>query len=184
MSFDIFCIILFAILIIRAFRKGAIYMIFKICNFLLAIFFIPYISKIVGEVLKTESKILIYIISFIVLYTIINLVVYFIEKFINAVHLGGVNKIVGGILGLVQALCITYMILIVMLFLQSNESIKSILETSKVVHYISLQGQGFNKYFPETIKTKLDDFNFKNKEIKTREDIYYELKKGVKTNED
>lgn len=76
------------------------------------------------------------------------------------------------------------MILIVMLFLQSNESIKSILETSKVVHYISLQGQGFNKYFPETIQTKLDDFNFKNKEIKTREDIYYELKKGVKTNED
>lgn len=184
MTFDIILAILLAVFIIGGIKKGAIAMIFRLCSFLLSIFLIPYINPLVEKVLVGKNRVLIYIVSFIVLYTFLNFLAYFIEKFIDSVHLGGVNKLIGAILGAIIAFSISFLIIVVMLFFPKSEKIQNILDTSYAVYYISINTKSFNKYFPEKIEKKLDDLNIKNQNIKLKQEIYNNIKKGVNSNED
>ena len=70
-----------------------------------------------------------------------------------------------------------------MLFFPKSEKVQNILDTSYAVYYISINTKSFNKYFPEKIEKKLDDLNMKNQNIKLKQEIYNNIKKGVNSNE-
>lgn len=183
MIYDIFLLILAIIFIINGLKKGAICMIFKLCSFLLSLYLIPYIKPVIEIFLSNYNKVIIYVVSFIVIFVILNILINFIERFINAIHLGGINKLVGAIISLVEAFGIGFIVLVVMLFIKNNEKIQNTLDTSYAAYYISINTKELNKYFPEKIREKLDDFNLKNENIKLKNDIYNKIKKGVNTNE-
>ncbi len=183
MTFDIILGILLSVFIINGIKKGAISMVFRFCSFLLSIFLMPYVNPIIEKILVGKSKIVIYIVSFVVLYTFLNFLAYFIEKFIDSVHLGGINKLIGAILGAIIAFSISFLLIVVMLFFPKSEKVQNILDTSYAVYYISINTKSFNKYFPEKIEKKLDDLNMKNQNIKLKQEIYNNIKKGVNSNE-
>ena len=170
MTIDIILGILLSVFIINGIKKGAISMVFRFCSFLLSIFLMPYVNPIIEKILVGKSKIVIYIVSFI-------------EKFIDSVHLGGINKLIGAILGAIIAFSISFLIIVVMLFFPKSEKVQNILDTSYAVYYISINTKSFNKYFPEKIEKKLDDLNMKNQNIKLKQEIYNNIKKGVNSNE-
>lgn len=148
MTFDIILGILLSVFIINGIKKGAISMVFRFCSFYF-LYSNALCESIIEKILVGKSKIVIYIVSFVVLYTFLNFLAYFIEKFIDSVHLGGINKLIGAILGAIIAFSISFLLIVVMLFFPKSEKVQNILDTSYAVYYISINTKSFNKYFPE-----------------------------------
>lgn len=185
MVFDIVIILLTVGMVIYGLQKGAIFMIFDVCHFLLSIFLVPYIQGIVEHLLGNKyGKVFTYIVSFVFIFIVLHIIVRIIHKFLETAHLGGINKLVGALLGLVLSFGITFFLMTVMLFMRSIKSVEKTLDTSRVIYYVSINTKKLNKYFPKTIENRLDEFNFKNQNLKLKGEVYEELKKGVKTNED
>lgn len=184
MTFDIFLLILLLIFLFEGIRKGAIAMVFRFCSFLLSIFLVPIIRPFIEIIISKEKNILVYIISFVTIYILLNILVYFIEKFIDAIHLGGVNKFVGGIIGTITAFSIGYLVMVIMICIPNSKRINSIINESYSIYYISIYTKSFNKYFPEFVENRLDELNSKNQNIRLQKEIYKDIKKGVNINED
>lgn len=189
MIFDIFVIIITLLLVTKGIRKGLVIMFFGFTKYLIAVFFAPYFIELFGPFLSSkinflENKVYMFIFCFIIILIILKIIIIYIEKILKFTHLSILDKILGSILGFFESLIISIVVLTILLFVQDfNAKVKNDINSSKTAYYISIYTKDVNKLLPKTIRSKLNEFYFKNIKIKLTDDIFDKLKKEIKQNE-
>lgn len=180
MIFDIFAGILIIFSVFDGLKKGAINTIFDLTKILASIILVPKFLPYTNSILSRYNLhiILIYIITFFIILIILSAVAYLIKSIVNIVNIGILDKLLGAVIGLLQAIVILLVLLVSMLYAQDYiDGVKANLETSYTAYYLSLGTRQFNNLFPENIKEKLEDFYFKNKKIELTNEILKTIKK-------
>ncbi len=171
MIYDIVFGIILIGLFLKGITKGMVYMVFGLVKLLIAILVTPYFVDVTYSFVKNfdlpiSPNVVAYIITFIIIVVLITIGQHILEKFLGALGLGFVNKLLGGILGVAEAYILTMIIIIMSLFLQDYHIfVKEQINNSKIAYYVSIYTREVNEIFPDVIKEKLNDFYIQNKKI-------------------
>lgn len=177
MIYDIIIGIILIIGLITGYKRGLVLKVFDFVKLLLALYLTPKCTGFVKSMyiklnINVEYNFLIYLTTFIIIMLIISLLTYVINKFVSQSNLGFINSILGSLVSFVEVYIISFVIMITSLFaIPYYNGIAKELQKSMVMYSLSLSSSELNKYFPEKVKEKLDDFYFQNKKTKLKKEI-------------
>uniref|UniRef100_A0A7V3ZWJ3 CvpA family protein n=1 Tax=candidate division WOR-3 bacterium TaxID=2052148 RepID=A0A7V3ZWJ3_UNCW3 len=160
MLIDIIISIILLVLFIKGIKKGFL----NSLPFILAVFFIFIIpnryENYFWELLKNYSfsyfvsKLLIYLSSFLIFYFFFKILAYLFEKILEFLHLGWLNSLFGGFLGILKGILLVWFFFFI-LFNISSKSENFIKEKNVSYHLYT-----YGNYFYQLVATKfLEKYN-------------------------
>ncbi|OQY09854.1 MAG: hypothetical protein B6I28_02240 [Fusobacteriia bacterium 4572_132] len=165
MYIDAFLIGLILISVIFGIKKGLIFEFFSLFGILIA----TVISKgVVNKVYsliqnvkgdKTIKFVISYVITFITVYIILYIILLITKKFFEKVLLGWVDRLGGGIIGLLKGIIIALIIIVILSVVSNfNKDVNKYLKKSYSGKIISEISPNLTKIFPENMNNKLRRF--------------------------
>ncbi len=138
---DIIIVVIFSVLIIHGFFIGLVRGIFDIAGILLGYFFAVHYSATVKI-----PKVLAFILIFLGIVVVVSIAGRFVSKLIHLTPLGIFDRILGGIFGFLKALVISFVFLIVVSLISSNNRI---IYKSQIAPLIVKVGLGASQILPK-----------------------------------
>lgn len=184
MYIDAFLIGLILISVIFGIKKGLIFEFFSLFGILIATLISKKVVNRIYVLIKNGSGestvkfIVSYVITFIVVYLILYIILLVTKKFFEKVLLGWIDRLGGGIIGLLKGIIIALIIIVILSVISNfNKDVKNYLKDSYSGKIISEISPKLTKIFPDSMNKKLREFQTD----KAIEDL---LKKALDKNED
>jgi len=184
MYIDAFLIGIILISILFGIKKGLIFEFFSLFGILIATLISKKIVNRIYAIIKNSSGestvkfIIAYVIIFIGVYLILYLILLITKKFFEKVLLGWVDRLGGGIIGLLKGIIISLIIIVILSVVSNfNKDVKKYLKDSYSGKIISEISPKLTKIFPDSMNKKLREFQTD----KAIEDL---LKKALDSNGD
>jgi membrane protein required for colicin V production len=178
MYIDIITIIILVFTILIGLKKGFFFEILSffllILNFVLAKKWIRPVYDMIEEKIKLDENIL-YFLTYLVLlmgfYMITSIILSFLRKALPKMFLGIVDNILGGILGAVKGSLLVFAFLLLFNMLSGMTSeLDKYSKDSRVNKFFLKNANKLDGYYPDAIKDKLKELEFKKKIDKAIDD--------------
>lgn len=169
MHIDIICLIIIVVSIIFGIKKGFIFEFFSIFGIVLAVMFSKKYAISIYEFFYRNSSdnkgghTVSYVIAFLGMYFLIFIMLFLLKKFFEAIMLGWIDKLLGGVAGLAKGLllCFVFLVVLSVIATQSKSMDKNMKQavSSKMLTYIS---PDIYNVFPDKIKQMTQRYLNKN----------------------
>lgn len=184
MLLDIVFIMIIVFLFLLGRKREVTLEFFQTFKFLLILFLMEFFHRAMGKIFikymkNTRNNLEIYIINFIILYLIFSIILQIFKKFLKSIKIEKYNKIFGGVLGVVKATFIIFIIYIFVLIGSNyNKKIKEQRDNSHIVEVVTEYGYAYTELFPQFIRNDINNYRRKIKEKNLKKKILKDYKEN------
>lgn len=184
MIIDIVFIVILIYFTVRGIRLGFLLSVLNLLKWFILIYYNNYLINILSKYIAIDmnseySLIIMYIITFIVFYIILSIAVIILNKIFKLV-LGGmpINSIIGGVLGMLKGIVITFVSFIILTQVASiNDRTRKEIESSYISPYYAKYSLEIIGLFPDVIGENMNKLINDIKKIEIKKEIFNTVKK-------
>ncbi|MCX5774308.1 MAG: CvpA family protein [Fusobacteria bacterium] len=164
MSLDLILTLIIILFAAIGFFRGFIAEFFSIFGFLIAVLLSKYLTPHVIKFVHIESShttltVLLYVVIFLILYFLLALCAKFLRVIIKIALLGWLDRVLGGVLGLIKgALLVVFIILVLMALSTSNNSCQKLTQNSFYVKVLLPRVVITSKFLPKSIAANVSQY--------------------------
>lgn len=170
MYIDIILLLIIIISLIIGIKRGLIFEFFSLFGIITAAFLArKFVDSVYNFFVKKEADtnlflfVFSYIITFLAVYIVLYLIILLLKKFFETILLGWVDRLGGGIVGIIKGFLLSFIILIILTVVANfNKDLSGYLKRSYAGKMMSHVSPAIIKIFPTEIETKVNKFTNKN----------------------
>lgn len=185
MILDIIVIILFMVAFLVGIKRGVTYSFFSLFRYILIIFFMENIFKLLKNFYKINEKegikqLEIFIIIFLIIYIILTIFLTFNKKFLKSIKLKKYNNFLGGILGIIEFSFIIFIICVTVLVGSTNSKrITKNRDESYTIKFVTDYLYFYEKIFPDFVKADVEMYRKSKRKEEIKQKILNDFKEEM-----